>query len=75
MKKTLWKTGPWMLLAALFLAHPAAAKERPAACQKRCEKDTKLCQDICQKHAGSGVAKCTQACMDEEKKCSERCKK
>ncbi|WP_257449396.1 hypothetical protein [Archangium lipolyticum] len=72
MKTNLWK--PLMLLAALFLAHPAAA-ERPAECQKRCQKDTKVCEDICKKHAGSGADKCTKACKDEEKVCTEECKK
>jgi hypothetical protein len=73
MKKLSWKTSAWMLLAALFLAPPAAAANRVASCQKRCEKDVKMCEDLCKKHAGTSTDKCVNACRDEARSCSEDC--
>ncbi|PTL85835.1 hypothetical protein [Vitiosangium sp. GDMCC 1.1324] len=72
MTRTSWKLGRWALLATtLLLALPAAA--RPGDCEKQCKKDAKACEDVCKKYAGSGVAKCTQACLDEEKTCTKEC--
>ncbi|RKH34026.1 hypothetical protein D7Y13_10185 [Corallococcus praedator] len=64
--------GLWALLTFATVGTPALASS--PACYRSCEQDAKQCKDICTKHAGSVVGKCSTACVEEKNSCMDECK-
>lgn len=45
------------------------------ACTKQCADDSKMCNDVCSKHAGPQAGPhCKKACGEAEKTCQDSCK-
>ncbi|MCY1044237.1 hypothetical protein OV208_23160 [Corallococcus sp. bb12-1] len=64
--------GLWALVTFATVGTPAFASS--PACYRSCDQDAKQCKDICTKHAGSVVGKCTTACTEEKNSCMDECK-